>query len=52
MAARPFPSFWAAAREAAASRLYGGIHFRPANDNGLKQGACIGAHTVALRTLP
>ena len=50
--ARHFPSFRAAAEEAAVSRLYGGIHFRPANENGLKQGECIGAYTVALRTLP
>ena len=28
---RSFPSFWAAAQEAAISRLYGGIHFRAAD---------------------
>lgn len=39
---RPFPSFWAAAREAGISRLYGGIHFRAAIDQGLEQGRCIG----------
>ena len=50
--ARHFTSFRAAAEEAAASRLYGGIHFRPANEAGLTQGECIGAYTVALRTLP
>lgn len=49
--ARDFPSFRAAAEEAAVSRLYGGIHFRAAIDLGLEQGRCIGAHTVALRTL-
>lgn len=51
LAPRPFPSFAAAAQEAAMSRLYGGIHFRAAIDLGLEQGRCIGAHTVALRTL-
>ncbi|MGB8818900.1 MAG: vanadium-dependent haloperoxidase [Rhizobiaceae bacterium] len=39
---RPFPSFWAAAQEAGISRLYGGIHFRAAIDQGLEQGRCIG----------
>jgi hypothetical protein len=46
---RSYPSFAAAAAEAALSRLYGGIHFRPAIDRGLEQGACVGAHAVALR---
>ena len=35
---RQFSSFNAAAEEAALSRLYGGIHFRPAIDNGVAQG--------------
>jgi membrane-associated phospholipid phosphatase len=47
---RAFPSFWAAADEAAISRLYGGIHFRAAIDRGQEQGRCIGAFTNALRT--
>ena len=51
-APRPFPSFAAAAEEAAMSRVYGGIHFRSAATWGLRQGACIGAHAVALRTAP
>ena len=51
IAARDFPSFWAAAEEAAISRLYGGIHFRAAISRGLDQGRCIGAATVAIRTL-
>ena len=34
--------FEAAAREAALSRLYGGIHYRAAIENGLQQGKCIG----------
>lgn len=44
---RHFTSFRAAAEEAAISRLYGGIHFRDAIDNGLLQGREIGAIVVA-----
>ncbi len=44
--ARAFPSFNAAAEEAALSRLYGGIHYRMAADEGLKQGHAVGAHVV------
>jgi membrane-associated phospholipid phosphatase len=47
---RSFPSFWAAAEEAAISRLYGGIHFRAAIERGLEQGRCIGLHVNALKT--
>jgi hypothetical protein len=47
--ARSFPSIRAAAAEAALSRLYGGIHFRPAIDDGLAQGRCIGHIVNALR---
>jgi hypothetical protein len=47
---RRFPSFWAAAQEAGISRLYGGIHFRSAIDQGLEQGRCIGRHVAALQT--
>ena len=47
---RQFPSFWAAAQEAGMSRLYGGIHFRSAIDQGLEQGRCIGRHVSALQT--
>ena len=50
LAPRAFPSFWAAAREAANSRLYGGIHFRAAIERGLDQGRCIGEYVNALRT--
>ena len=39
---RSFPSFDEAAREAAVSRLYGGIHFSFDNDDGLAAGRCIG----------
>ncbi|WP_119391787.1 vanadium-dependent haloperoxidase [Taklimakanibacter lacteus] len=47
---RRFASFWAAADEAAISRLLGGIHFRSAIERGLQQGRCIGEYTNALRT--
>ena len=47
---RRFPSFWAAAEEAGISRLYGGIHFRSAIDQGLEQGKCIGVYVSALKT--
>jgi len=40
---RSFARFSAAADEAAASRLYGGIHFRSANADGLTAGIEIGA---------
>jgi len=50
LAPRSFPSFWAAAKEAALSRLYGGIHFRSSNDLGLEQGRCIGGYVNALKT--
>ena len=48
--ARAFASFWHAAREAAISRLYGGIHFLGAITAGLEQGRCIGRAVAALRT--
>lgn len=47
---RSFAGFWQAANEAAMSRLYGGIHFRPAIENGQAQGRCIAAYAVALKT--
>lgn len=50
MEPRRFPSFWAAAEEAGMSRLYGGIHFRSAIDQGLEQGRCIGQQVTALQT--
>lgn len=43
LTARTFTSFNQAADEAAVSRLYGGIHYRPAIDNGLTQGRAISA---------
>jgi hypothetical protein len=47
---RSFKSFWDAANEAAISRLYGGIHFLQAIQNGQAQGRCIAAHAIALKT--
>ena len=41
-APRTFRSFDEAAEEAAASRLYGGIHYAFDNDDGLDSGWCIG----------
>ena len=48
---RHFSDFHAAATEAAVSRLYGGIHFRAANENGLRQGVEVGGFINALQTL-
>jgi hypothetical protein len=48
LAPRSFPSFRAAAEEAAISRLYGGIHYRVAIENGLMQGDCIAANILSL----
>lgn len=42
LAARKFGSFYEASSEAAISRLYGGIHYRPAIDNGVTQGKAVG----------
>ncbi len=39
---RSFTSFLQASEEAAVSRLYGGIHYRPAIDEGVKQGEKVG----------
>jgi hypothetical protein len=38
---RSYTSFEAAAYEAAISRLYGGIHYRSAIENGMRQGRCV-----------
>jgi hypothetical protein len=43
---RQFNSFEEAAKEAAISRFYGGIHYRQAIENGLKQGKRIGNTVV------
>lgn len=42
LAPRKFTSFLQAADEAAISRLYGGIHYRDAIENGVKEGAAVG----------
>lgn len=43
---RKFNSFINAAKEAAISRLYGGIHFRDAIENGVKEGEQIGKFVI------
>ena len=48
-APRHYDSFMAAAREAALSRLYGGVHYRAAIENGLEQGICIGQRVSNLQ---
>jgi hypothetical protein len=52
---RSFTSFEAAANEAAISRMYGGIHYRAAIENGVRQGRCVGQQVldnVRLRSIP
>ena len=44
---RRFPSFEAAAAEAAISRLYGGIHYRRSIEQGVVQGRRVGEHVLA-----
>jgi len=44
---RSFTSFEQAANEAAMSRLYGGIHYRQAIEEGQKQGRLVGQHLLA-----
>ncbi|HEX8356487.1 MAG TPA: hypothetical protein VF610_03705, partial [Segetibacter sp.] len=41
-----FNSFTEACNEAAVSRLYGGIHYRAAIENGQKQGQRLGEYIV------
>ena len=43
---RSFASFQQAAEENALSRLYGGVHYRAAAENGLEQGACVGRRAL------
>ena len=47
LTAKSFPSFNAAASEAAISRLYGGIHYRQSIEEGAKQGRKVGELVVA-----
>jgi hypothetical protein len=44
---RNYKSFNEAAREASLSRLYGGIHYLPALNNGLEEGRKIGEYVLA-----
>ncbi|MEL7531622.1 MAG: vanadium-dependent haloperoxidase [Bacteroidota bacterium] len=44
---RSYDSFLAASQEAAVSRLYGGIHYRPAIDQGVAQGEKVGNYVIA-----
>ncbi len=44
---RSFSSFYEASAEAAVSRLYGGIHYRPAIEKGLSQGRKVGEWVVS-----
>ncbi len=44
--ARAFTSFIQASEEAAVSRLYGGIHYRPAIDVGVAQGKNVGKYVL------
>ena len=46
---RKFNSFINASKEAAISRLYGGIHFRDAIENGAKEGEQIGKFVITRR---
>jgi hypothetical protein len=50
--ARHFTSFHEAAKEAAISRFYGGIHFMDAINNGLIQGQQIGEWVITKAALP
>jgi membrane-associated phospholipid phosphatase len=52
---RSFLSFDQAAREAAMSRMYGGIHYRASIENGVEMGECIGRvafERITLRSVP
>jgi hypothetical protein len=43
---RNYDSFLQASEEAAISRLYGGIHYRPAIEKGVEQGKAVGEHVL------
>ncbi len=47
LATRKFDSFIAASDEAAISRMYGGIHYMPAIENGVRQGRKLGGYVVS-----
>jgi hypothetical protein len=44
---RDYDSFMQASEEAGVSRMYGGIHYRPACYYGIEQGKKVGAHVVS-----
>jgi hypothetical protein len=46
LTARSFKSFNAAAEEAAISRMYGGIHYRPAIENGITEGRALASYIL------
>jgi hypothetical protein len=46
LTARSFKSFIAASEEAAISRMYGGIHYRPAVEVGMSEGRALGNYIV------
>ena len=46
LTARSFDSFTEASEEAAVSRLYGGIHYRPAIDDGIVEGRALGNYVI------
>ncbi|HYC86655.1 MAG TPA: vanadium-dependent haloperoxidase [Chryseosolibacter sp.] len=46
LTARSFNSFEQAAEEAAMSRMYGGIHYRPAVVNGMTEGRALGSYLM------
>lgn len=47
LTARTFKSFEQACDEAAISRMYGGIHYRPAFENGLAEGKAVGNYILS-----
>ena len=49
---RSFSTCMDAAEEAAASRIYGGIHFRSASEDGLQAGSSVGEWTATHYLLP
>jgi len=46
LTARSFDSFIEASEEAAVSRLYGGIHYRPAIEHGITEGRALGNYVI------
>lgn len=53
LSARSFKSFIQASEEAAVSRLYGGIHYRPACEIGITEGRAVGNYILQkIRTRP